>query len=255
VPVRSLLAASDVAAHGRSVADPSVGRSHYAAPQTPGRKSLADKVLDPVIKRAEAAAAAAAPAAAALASALSSKKPDGSGSPAAAAAAVAAEAWHAFDVWGGTYQRLHGEWPMLAPPVVPPRCGVLVALRRVRTDGAAQLVGTDVHVSAGLEVHTLHEVKPFGHSVLELKLHAGRAVEAPHVWLHLPGTVEPHLEKPPRLESIEVMSLVEALDNPGGDPPLPEPEWVGESVWRFTLGSIGRDGVSHAYRITFEAVE
>ena len=74
------------------------------------------------------------------------------------------------------------------------------------------------------------------------------------MWLHLPGTVEPHLEKPPRLESIEVMSLVEALDNPGGDPPLPEPEWVGESVWMFTLGSIGRDGVSRGYRITFEAV-
>ena len=50
---------------------------------------------------------------------------------------------------------------MLALRAAPPRCGTLVALRRVRTDGAAQLVGTDVHVSAGLEVHTLHEVKPF----------------------------------------------------------------------------------------------
>ena len=143
---------------------------------------------------------------------------------------------------------------MLALPAAPPRCGALVALRRVRTDGAAQLVGTDVHVSAGLEVHTLHEVKPFGHSVLELKLHAGRAVEAPHVWLYLPGTAEPHLEKPPRLEDIEVMSLLEALDNPAGDPPLPEPEWVGHCVWMFTLGSIGRDSVSHTYRITFGAV-
>ena len=247
VPVRSLLAASDVAAHGRTVADPSVGRSHYAAPQTPGRRSLADKVLDPVIKRAGAAIDAAAPAAAALASALSPKKPEG-GAPAAAAAAVPEEAWHAFDVWGGTYQRLHGEWPMLAPPVVPPRCGVLVALRRVRTDGAAQLVGTDVHVSAGLEVHTLHEVEPFGHGVVELKLHAGRAVAAPRVWLYLPAT---HERKPPRLETLEVFtSLVEALEAPG-DPPLPAPVWVSDCVWMLTLGSIGRDGVSCGYRITF----
>jgi len=66
--------------------------------------------------------------------------------------AAAGEAWHLFEVWSGTYQRLDGAWPILSPPVLPPRCGVLWALRRVRTDVEAQLVGTDVHVSAGLEV-------------------------------------------------------------------------------------------------------
>jgi len=55
--------------------------------------------------------------------------------------------------------------------------------------------------------------------VVELKLHALRAVENPHVWLHLPGA------------------------------PLPPPVLVGDCVWSLTLGNIGRDGASPVYRV------
>ena len=143
------------------------------------------------------------------------------------------EGWHAFDVWTGTYERLTGASPVLMPPEVPPRCGWVVALRPVRSNSAPQFVGSDVHLSCGLEVSRL----AYDSGVLELRLNAGRAVEAPCVWLYLPGTVE---ERPPRVEASKE-----------GGQPLPAPRWVGDSVWVFTCASIGREGVSSLHCIRF----
>ena len=147
------------------------------------------------------------------------------------------EGWHAFDVWTGAYQRLTGASPVLTPPEVPPRCGWVVALRPVRSNAAPQFVGSDVHLSCGLEVARL----AYEQGVLELRLNAGRAVEAPRVWLYLPGTVE---ERPPRVEA-------SANSKEEGGPPLSAPRWVADSVWVFTCASIGREGVSSLHCIWF----
>ena len=73
---------------------------------------------------------------------------------------------------------------------------------------------------------------------LELRLQAGRALDAPRVWLHLPGT---RATEPPSVEGAD------------GAPPA---EWVGEDgVWIVTLAAVGADGdgTLHTVRWTADA--
>ena len=59
--------------------------------------------------------------------------------------------WHMFEVWSQTYTRI-ANGSEFAPPAIAPRCGALMSLRPVRQGAAVQLVGTNVHISCGLEV-------------------------------------------------------------------------------------------------------
>ena len=153
-----------------------------------------------------------------------------------------ARGWHVFDIWSGTYQRLDGPWPTLHPPAVPPRCGWLAAIRPVGDGDEAQLVGTDVHISCGLEIEWLRDAPAgSGGRELELRINTGRAVEAPHVWLYLPCTAQ------------ATTPQVTAEGGVHGEPlTLPAPVWVERGVWMLTLASIDRGGVSPIHRVHFE---
>ena len=130
----------------------------------------------------------------------------------------------------------------------------------MRPDGLAQFVGSDVHVSCGLEIETWKEAPAGGLAAaglaalgiggangkaaarrVELRLRAGRAVMVPKVWLHLPGTVE---EQPPKVDEVGGGADKEAL---------PPPQWVADGVWAITLASIGKDGLGGAHEILFSS--
>lgn len=168
--------------------------------------------------------------------------------PTAAAAAAggpkAPEAWHAFDFWSGTYERLEGAAPLLQPPRVPPRCCWLVALRPALNGVLAQLVGTNIHISCGLEILFWTVVKrrtiQQGGNQLEFKLHAGRTVACPRVWVHLSGT-----------NGRDEHPKVTALRGGGSGDPAPTAEFVSDGVWVLSLCPIGTDGISCTYRVDF----
>ena len=174
--------------------------------------------------------------------------------PTVAASMTSASGWHSFDFWSGTYTWLPGPSPVLQPPIVPHGCGCLLALRPMSADGqAAQLIGTDVHLSCGLEVCEWKEreaksaataANPYpSKRVLEIRLNAGRKVDAPKLWLSLPGT---KVVTPPEVEADCVADFeIEAAV-------LPPPVWVAEpGIWCVQLAPIGADGRSRAHRVWF----
>jgi hypothetical protein len=127
----------------------------------------------------------------------------------------------------------------------------LLALRRVATGGGAQLVGTNVHISCGLEVaswreHGPSELRLRSARCVELRLRAGRAVSAPRVWLYLPGT---RREKPPLVMlAAHADGAPEATDAP----PLPQLEYAGDGVWVVSLAPIRCDGLSSTHEVRWQ---
>lgn len=178
---------------------------------------------------------------AAAAAASSSPSSSSSSSLAAGQAAVnaATEGWHAFEFWSGTYQKIGGgPEATLMPAAVPARCGLLLALRPIApaASGRAQLVGTNVHVSCGLEVALWRQGSGSGGGSrhVELQLKAGRAVDSPRVWIHLPGT--------------------SAIKDAGRAPSasgVVDVTWVADAVWVITLSPIDRAGESTLCRVEY----
>ena len=175
--------------------------------------------------------------------------------PASGADPLREGAWHAFDFWAGEYTRLEAASLAalaLRPSPVPPRCCSLLALRRVAHDGGAQLVGSSVHCSCGLETRLWRQSRiGASASVLEIALDAGRAVRCPRLWIHLPGTTA---DRPPT----EVSAMADILDvaDVRAAPPdtaaaEPSIEWVADEVWVLSLTPIGPTGQSDLHRIVF----
>lgn len=129
--------------------------------------------------------------------------------------------WHIFEFWSGSYTRHRGLLGEVAAPAVPARCCKLFAVRPMNP-GSPTLVGSDVHVSCGLEIaHWREEVMA---TAVEITIEVGRAIQAPHVWLFLPGS---SLERPP---SLRHGSSKEA------------PVLVAGEVWRVTLPPVAATG-------------
>jgi len=96
--------------------------------------------------------------------------------------------WHAFEFWSCTYKRVSG--PQLLSLRLEPRTCCLYALRPVETETIhAQFLGSNFHVSCGLEVCEWEEAN----QSLCFTLNVKRRVAAPEVWIFLPNGKEPHL--------------------------------------------------------------
>eukprot|EP00429_Kryptoperidinium_foliaceum_P071037 CAMPEP_0176057824 /NCGR_PEP_ID=MMETSP0120_2-20121206/28803_1 /TAXON_ID=160619 /ORGANISM="Kryptoperidinium foliaceum, Strain CCMP 1326" /LENGTH=255 /DNA_ID=CAMNT_0017391339 /DNA_START=85 /DNA_END=849 /DNA_ORIENTATION=+ len=95
--------------------------------------------------------------------------------------------WNVFDVWEESASLHEDRW---SGSVMPRGCRLLAARRRTREH--PQYIGSDIHVSCGLEVCHFSEVKREaqlgGERSLDFAIDAGRSLEAPCVWLHLPGS-------------------------------------------------------------------
>ena len=147
--------------------------------------------------------------------------------------------WHAFEFWSGTDPKIGGgPEATLMPAAEPARCGLLLALRpsAPAASGRAQLVGTNVHVSCGLEVALWRQGSGSGGGSrhVELQLKAGRAVDSPREWIHLPGT--------------------SAIKDAGRAPSasgVVDVTWVADAVWVITLSPIDRAGESTLCRVEY----
>ena len=168
-------------------------------------------------------------------------------------------AWHVFDWWSRTYHRLQGGAvaAQLSLPPVPPRCGALLAIRPVLST-RAQLVGTNIHISAGLEIGLWREGHAAGCASIELSISAGRTVVSPQLWLYLPASAG---DSPPLIQ-VAVVSTNEhaATSQPQAawlDAPvqaeLPRIASVGEGVWVLTMAPTGPDGCSCVHRVLYSA--
>jgi len=137
--------------------------------------------------------------------------------------------WHAFEFWSETYVRLRRSFPNAVARAVPPRCCRLLAIRPVAAT-SAQLVGSDVHISCGLELAFWQEREAMAPTsrVVEFVLHVGRALRTPRLWLFLPGAT---VERPPKLCEIAGEECR----------PCNAPFHVGEEVWLLTLGPVEMD--------------
>ena len=170
--------------------------------------------------------------------ALGAAPPGGFGGDAELCDAAAGDlGWHAFDFWSGRYRRLDGADPTLTFPVRPRRC-VVCAVRRVAARGAPQYVGSSVHLSCGLELRKWTEGRGArGRRALTLALGVGRAVDAPSVWLHLPGSRQGD-DAAPRL---------------AGEEPGAGVEHVGDDVWRLRMDEL-RPGAEESCTVEWGGV-
>jgi len=151
---------------------------------------------------------------------LPARLADGLGEP-------ASRRWHVFEFWSGTYEQSVGS---VCSKVrgLQPRCCRLFAIREVRPD-VPQLVGSDVHVSCGLEVGLWRSEAPpsAGRAALQLSLTTVRTVKAPRLWFFLPGA---GTERPPRVVSA----------SGAGPQPTPSEQGlhVSGDVWRLTFPTV-----------------
>jgi len=139
--------------------------------------------------------------------------------------------WHVFEFWSGTYSRHTASSGRLPVTGVPPRGCRLLSVRPV-LQGRPQLIGSDVHVSCGLEVKSWSETMLDGRSI-EIALDVGRAVRAPRVWLSLPGSSP---QQPPKLSV-------------GGSGEAAQSLFVMGDVWQVTLPPATADGGTPICRI------
>jgi len=133
--------------------------------------------------------------------------------------------WHVFEFWSGTYKRHSSAAGRCPLPGIQPRGCQLLAVRPVRP-GRPQLVGSDIHVSCGLEVARWEEFP----SAVEITFGVCRAVEAPRLCLSLPGSSRAG-RAPPRLRG-------------EGSEALPAAEQVYEDVWQVTFPRVDASSTS-----------
>lgn len=142
--------------------------------------------------------------------------------------------WHVFDFWTGMYRRHTESSDAFVVPRVSPRGCRMLAVRPVQ-HGRAQLVGSDVHISCGLEVKSWSapsaESSSSGPLSLEMTLDVGRAVPVPRLWVYLPGSTQDY---PPKLFS---------RNGKPAEGRLP-PVQIQSEVWRVTLPPTGIGGVT-----------
>eukprot|EP00929_Paragymnodinium_shiwhaense_P077100 TRINITY_DN39684_c0_g1_i1.p2 TRINITY_DN39684_c0_g1~~TRINITY_DN39684_c0_g1_i1.p2 ORF type:complete len:123 (-),score=14.70 TRINITY_DN39684_c0_g1_i1:264-632(-) len=120
---------------------------------------------------------------------------------------------------------------------MPPRSCQLMAIRQVR-HGTAQLVGSDVHISCGLEMKLWRvcndqAVAPCTGAV-DFSLDVGRRVQRPRLWLYLPGSSEAD-GAAPTLQGVPEHDL--------------DAERVGEDVWRITLPHLAAQAEKNTWRL------
>lgn len=123
--------------------------------------------------------------------------------------------WHVFKFWSGRYFR-HSLVSSL-PDCLEPRSCFLFALRQVAS--TAQFIGSNIHISCGLEVH---EWQVTGRQV-RLCLKVARSLPEASIWLYLPGSSQ---ECPPCLA--ELKGKVE----------------IYHEVWSLSLPCISADGAT-----------
>ncbi|CAK9010894.1 unnamed protein product [Durusdinium trenchii] len=117
--------------------------------------------------------------------------------------------WHVFEFWSCSYQR-HRGGGLSTGPLLPRTCH-LYALRPVMSK--AQFLGSNIHVSCGLEVCEWEEAE----RSLRFTLNVKRSLNSPEVWIFLPKASQPRL---------------------GGKEAVP----VHEQVWRFVLAPVPLKG-------------
>ena len=122
-----------------------------------------------------------------------------------------------FEFWSQTYTRI-ANGSEFAPPAIAPRCGALVSLRPVRQGAAVQLVGTNVHISCGLEVARW---QMDSEGTLHFQLRSACAIETPCAWVYWAGSVE---HAPPSVAC--------------GSSSTQTCTWVGDGVWKIDLEPI-----------------
>lgn len=148
--------------------------------------------------------------------------------------------WHAFEFWEGRYWRCRGPQPAVAGRQIPARGCRLVALRAVR-ETAPQLVGSDLHLSCGLE---LEGWAPAERRV-DFTLRPSHLLRGAHLWFFLPGATSEGV--PPRLSSAGVPCAS------GVDPPLCVSAEA--AVWRVAVPDSGTTSApagwlsSRSYRV------
>eukprot|EP00913_Durusdinium_trenchii_P000056 g51.t2 len=118
--------------------------------------------------------------------------------------------WHVFEFWSCSYQR-HRGGGLSTGPLLPRTCH-LYALRPVMSK--AQFLGSNIHVSCGLEVCEWEEAE----RSLRFTLNVKRSLNSPEVWIFLPKASQPRL---------------------GGKEAVP----VHEQVWRFVLAPVPLKGL------------
>jgi len=147
--------------------------------------------------------------------------------------------FHKLDFWSKKYTRLEGPLAKLTAASLAPRCCELLLLRRV-TPGVAQFVGSDVHISGGLELSSWREMNlaetQLGRDVgrdlvadgyqklLHVSLHTGGSPRQLQMWVYLPA-IKP--AAPP--------VLFYGKDAEGAEDFRAEATAVGADVWRISV--------------------
>eukprot|EP00415_Alexandrium_ostenfeldii_P004653 UN4653 len=144
---------------------------------------------------------------------------------------TACQDWHVFEFWSGTYERCTGgAWASVGS--MQPRSCWLFSVWRARPD-VPQLVGSDIHISCGLEVGLWQsgiDAPTSPGRGLQISLSAGRTFEAPRLWLSLPGAT---VASPPCVRA----PADQASEFVPGEPAL----HIFGDVWRLTFPRVHAD--------------
>ena len=141
--------------------------------------------------------------------------------------------WHSFEFWEERYERIAGA--VYQPPAINARCGRLVCLRPIRSDRLPQLVGTNIHVSCGLEF----KVWQPSDTTLRFQLHAACAIATPCIWIYWNGSAKRNL----------------TMYREGHTKPQVSPCCISENdeVWKLTLHLISARGDTDVYTVNLNS--
>eukprot|EP00930_Biecheleria_cincta_P079767 TRINITY_DN6769_c0_g1_i1.p1 TRINITY_DN6769_c0_g1~~TRINITY_DN6769_c0_g1_i1.p1 ORF type:complete len:886 (-),score=154.22 TRINITY_DN6769_c0_g1_i1:250-2907(-) len=154
----------------------------------------------------------------------------------------APQGWHIFEFWSSSYRRHQATDPVLLGKLLPRHC-CLLAVRQVNM-GRAQFVGSDIHVSCGLEVTSWQQQAMAEGSTpaytLEFFVKAGRVLTQSWVWLFLPGSSQKGCQ--PKLIGSGSTPMQEATNNPSEDVTCNQGQQVSDEVWKLPLPRVPLTG-------------